>query len=103
MGNAEAYVEKYLVKKATEKNYLCPKFKSPGNAGYPDRCLIGNNYTIFIETKSDIGKLSKIQKIRIKEMKEKGAYVFVINSRESVDKLIKLIENNELKQNSILY
>ena len=49
MGKAEGYVEDYLIKQAKAHNHLCFKFISPGIDGVPDRILIGNGKTIFIE------------------------------------------------------
>lgn len=89
MGKAEAYVEDYLVEQAEKIGFLCPKFVSPGNSGVPDRILIGNGHTVFVETKSKVGKLRPLQQYRIKELKKRGATVYVINTRKQVNELLK--------------
>ena len=48
----ETEVETYLRKTANANNFLCYKFKSPGNNGVPDRVLIGHDMVFFVETKA---------------------------------------------------
>lgn len=91
MGRAEGYVENYLVKKAKEKGFLCFKFTSPGTRGVPDRIVIGNGKTVFIETKSKTGTPSELQKIRIRQLKEHGAEVYIASSREQIDQILATI------------
>lgn len=87
MGKPEGTVESYLRKQANLHNYLCYKFVSPGNNGVPDRCLIGNGKTFFVETKAPGGKPRKLQEKVMEKMKNHGATVFVIDTKEKVDKL----------------
>lgn len=91
MGRAEGYVENYLVKKAKEKGFLCFKFTSPGIRGVPDRIVIGHGKTVFIETKSKTGTPSELQKIRIKQLKDHGAEVYIASSREQIDQILETI------------
>lgn len=94
MGKPEETIEIYLKKKAEAKKFLCYKFVSPGHNGVPDRVIIGNGLTVFVETKAPDGKLRKIQEHRIKEMKKNGAIVYVAYTREQVDEIIETIENS---------
>lgn len=91
MGKAEGIIEKYLVRQAKFHGFLCYKFISPSNSGVPDRILIGNGHTIFVETKSKTGKLSELQKEIIKEMKKQGATVYVPYTKKQVDSIIQSI------------
>lgn len=90
MGKKENFVEKYLVDQAAQNDFLCYKFVSGVN-GVPDRILIGNSHTIFVEVKSDEGSLSEIQKRRIKHIAEHGGEVYVVSSRNAVDILFEKI------------
>lgn len=88
MGKAENFVEGYLEKQCSSNDFLCFKFVSPGRRGVPDRIIIAKGYVVLVETKSKIGHLSEIQKVRIKEILDRGGEVHVINTRCGVDDLI---------------
>ena len=94
MGKPEETVELYLKKKAEAKGFLCYKFVSPGHNGVPDRIVIGNGHTVFVETKAPDGVLRKQQAHRIKEMKQRGASVYVAYTREQVDEILETMENS---------
>jgi len=94
MGKPEETVELYLKKQAEAKGFLCYKFTSPGHNGVPDRCIIGNGTTAFVETKAPDGHLRKIQSHRIKEMQAHGATVYVAFTREQVDKILEEISTS---------
>lgn len=87
MGKAEGYVEKYLKKQIIAEGGLCFKFTSGVN-GVPDRIIVINGLTLFVETKSHNGTLSPLQKVQIKRMRDQGADVRVTHTRELVDELI---------------
>lgn len=93
MGKPEAAVEQYLTKQAKLRGWRCDKYTSPSNAGVPDRILIGNGYTIFIETKAPGEKPRPLQKAIGKDMAANGAIVIVIDSREQVQQLMDLLES----------
>ena len=93
MGKPEASVEQYLVKKAKARGWRCDKYTSPSNAGVPDRVLIGNGYTIFIETKAPGEKPRPLQKAVARDMMANGAIVMVIDTREQVNQLMDLLES----------
>lgn len=95
MGKLEGTVENYLRKQAEKNNYLCYKFVSPGNNGVPDRCIIGHGKTFFVETKAPGGEPRKLQQKVIAKMQKHGATVFVIDTKEKVDRLFDTILNDE--------
>jgi len=88
MGKAEAKIEEYLKKEAEASGFLCYKFTAPGRTGVPDRVLIGYGQTIFVETKSPVGTVRPLQKVVIKDMREHGAAVYVIDDRAQVRSLL---------------
>ena len=56
MGKPEGIIESYLSKTAKEHGFLSMKFTSPNLNGVPDRIIIGNGYTVFVEVKKPDGK-----------------------------------------------
>ena len=85
MGKPEETVESYLKKIAEANGWLCLKFKAPGVSGVPDRMLIKNGEIYFIECKSPVGKLTKIQIARIREMESYGAKIRILASKPAID------------------
>lgn len=68
---------------------MCVKLVSPSLAGLPDRMIVApGGQVAFVELKSEVGRLSKLQKIVIERMRALGAKVWVVNSREGVDEVI---------------
>ena len=76
----ESYIERDLLKQKVEAyGGLCLKFNST-TSGWPDRIVIHPNLEgkiIFVETKTPRGKLSKIQKVRHKQLEDMGMDVRV--------------------------
>jgi len=84
----EREIEKYLYDQVIKHGGLCYKWSSPQHAGVPDRIVMLNLHIWFIEVKSTIGKLSKLQEKTIDKLKLQGCNVMTINSKELVDELI---------------
>ena len=97
MGKPEGQIESYLVRKAKEFGYFQRKTVSQSNAGFPDRVVIGNGYTVFVELKSPVGKPSELQKSTIREMRRNGAIVYIINSKEDCLKLLECMRDKTLR------
>lgn len=84
--DVQAKVRRY----AESKGWLTRKWSSMNVRGVPDCIFINpHGYVIFIEFKSENGRLSKLQKIEIDKLKAARAVVYVVNSvdigREIVD------------------
>lgn len=72
----ESSVEARLVKLVRARGGLCFKFVSPGNPGVPDRIVITpEGRTVYVELKTETGRLSAIQKWQHEEMRKRGAEV----------------------------
>ena len=57
------------IKKAGGKAY---KFTSPGNDGVPDRIvMLPDGRIVFVELKTDTGKLSKLQELQCRQIAER--------------------------------
>lgn len=85
----EKEIERHLVNGVKKLGCLCFKFVSPGNPGVPDRIVLTpNGRTIYVELKSDRGRLAKLQKYVIEQMQMRKADVRVIKGMENVKELL---------------
>lgn len=86
----EKQIERRLVEGVRKLGGLCYKFVSPGHPGVPDRIVITpKGSVIFVELKTDTGRLSKLQRYTIGEMQKHGADVRVVWGLESVMELLR--------------
>lgn len=70
------------IKKAGGKAY---KFTSPGNDGVPDRIvMLPGGRIVFVELKTDTGKLSKLQELQRRQIAELGQTVRVLHGLAEV-------------------
>lgn len=84
---SEHDIEQYLFDSAEKHDALCYKFVSPMNSGVPDRIVILNGWTVFVELKAPGKKPRKLQNKVIAMMRKRNASVYVIDSKELVDEL----------------
>ena len=65
------------------------KFVSPGNAGVPDRIAVfPGGRVVFIELKSETGRLRMTQHVQIQRLASRGCEVHVIQGMEEAEKFI---------------
>lgn len=92
MAGPEASIEKYLLKRATEAGALVRKVQWVGHNHAPDRLIMTPARTIWVELKAP-GKIAAPGQAREhKRMREHGQEVYVADSRDAVDQLIKRIK-----------
>lgn len=85
----EKEIERYLKDQAKSHGGIALKFVSPGFSGVPDRILLfKKGKLVFIELKAPGGKARPLQLRRKKQLEKLGFIVYVINSKEEVDKVI---------------
>ncbi len=85
----EKTIERHLVDGVKRLGGLCVKFVSPGTPGVPDRIIItATGKIIFVELKTETGRLAKIQRYTIEQMMRRGADVRVIKGLDSVKELL---------------
>jgi hypothetical protein len=81
----ESTIESKLVRLVRDRGGLCYKFVSPSNPGVPDRIVITPaGRVIFVELKTEIGRLATIQQWQIDEMRKRDADVRVLKGLEDV-------------------
>lgn len=79
MNQRERDIERKLGEGIKKLGGLYYKFVSPNLPGVPDRIVIlPGGRVVFVELKTEIGRLSNIQKWIIEEMRQRGADVRVI-------------------------
>lgn len=75
----EKTIERWLGEELRKAGFLYYKFVSPSNPGVPDRIVIcPDGAVIFIELKSEKGRLSEQQKVCIQELMKRRQQVIVI-------------------------
>lgn len=90
----EKEVEKFLVREVKKIGGISFKFISPGNAGVPDRIVIlPTGKVVFVELKTDRGKLTKLQEVQIKKISNLGADARVLRGIEGVKEFINEIQS----------
>lgn len=90
----ESEIESRLVRGVKKLGGKAYKFVSPGNAGVPDRLIITKDgRCIFVELKTESGRLSEIQKARIREMRGLNAEVVVLRGRDDVEDFLDALKS----------
>jgi len=85
----ESTLEARLVQGVKALGGRAYKFVSPGNVGVPDRLvLLPNGRILFAELKTDTGRLSQMQAHQIRELRQKGAEVWVVQGETGVQRFL---------------
>lgn len=75
----ESEIEKILVREVRKRGGRAYKWVSPGNDGVPDRIVIfPEREPVFVELKTDTGKLTALQETQINRLKALGQAVEVV-------------------------
>jgi len=86
---SESQIEKSLSEKVKAAGGLTYKFCSPNNPGVPDRIVITpTGRILFVELKTEVGRLAKIQAWQIKRIQNLGAEVRVLHGMQEVREFI---------------
>ena len=91
----ESTIEARLVREVRKRGGLCYKFVSPGNPGVPDRIAIfPGGRTVYIELKTEIGRLAKVQQWQLEELRQRGADVRVLKGMDQVLEFLKEVDSS---------
>ena len=90
----ESVIEEAFTQVAIRNSWFVKKLSFEGSADAPDRILIKNGNVVFVELKRPNGKPRPSQEFMFNVMREYGAKVYVISSKEQIQKLF-----DELAQN----
>lgn len=88
MGVRENDVENYLHEQVEKLGGTTRKWTSPGRSGVPDRIVIIGGDVLFIEVKTESGKLSGAQMREMSRLQEHKAMVGVVYGHKGVDRFI---------------
>ena len=84
----EKRVETLLVTEISKAGGRAYKWTSPGNIGVPDRIVVLPNGVIeFVELKTEVGKLSELQKKQISTLAKMGQNVSVVYGMKGLSEL----------------
>lgn len=75
----EAHIQSKIIKRYQKSGYLVIKLITTTLNGIPDLLLLKDGIAYFIEVKTETGRLSELQKYRIKQLEEKGFKVEVLH------------------------
>lgn len=90
MSERESDAEAFLCKEIRKLGGIAYKFVSPGNDGVPDRLLLmPGGKAIFVEMKTQTGKLRSRQKIQIERIRERGFTVETLHGKQEVSDFLK--------------
>lgn len=86
----EKEIEKILVAEVKKLGGRAYKWVSPGNDGVPDRIVIfPNQRPIFVELKTDTGRLTELQEVQIRRLQELGQPVEVVRGISGLSRLFR--------------
>ena len=91
----ERDIERRLVKESVHRGGAALKFVSPGCIGVPDRIVMMPGGRIgFVEMKAPGKKLRPIQERRIRQMRDMGFKVFVVDGMEQIGGVLDEIQSS---------
>jgi len=97
----ESQIQHQIIKWLEIQGWLVVKIIQTNKNGWPDLQLHAFGVTIFIEVKSENGKLSELQKYRHKQLQDKGFFVITSSSLNHLqNEFIKISEG--LRVNRII-
>ena len=92
----EKALQNYMFRECAKANIYCRKVAMVGRRGFPDALLIWGSHNtgaqvVYVEVKSPtgLGELSALQVHEIKTLRSHGAVVYVVQTKEDVDVVIK--------------
>lgn len=82
----ESKIQAKIIKQLKSDGYLVVKTIMLNESGYPDIFAFKNGKTLFVEVKSEKGKLSELQKYRIEQLQKQCFEVIVARSLDDIKK-----------------
>lgn len=89
----EKDLERWLGQELKKLGCIYMKFVSPGNDGVPDRIVVlPGGDVVFVELKSETGRLSHTQAFQIARLQQRGAKVLLVSTKVEAQELLLLAE-----------
>ncbi len=90
----ESEIERWLVSQIKAMGGIADKFVSPGNPGVPDRIIVmPDGRVIFAELKTEIGRLSNIQKWQRERYRRMGVDYRIVKGMKAARELVKELKD----------
>ena len=90
----EKEIEKKLVDGIRKLGGRAYKWVSPGNDGVPDRIVfLPKGLVLFVELKTETGKLTALQEVQIGRLKALGQNVRVLHGIREVEEFLRWCED----------
>ena len=87
----EKDIERKLVSEVKKMGGRAYKWVSPGNDGVPDRIVIlPGMHPVFVELKTESGKLSALQRTQIRRLLDMGQDVRVLKGIREVEQFLEM-------------
>ena len=77
-------LQKKIIDNFTNKEFLVIKLIKTNTNGIPDLLILKNGIAKFVEVKKPGGKISELQKYRIKKLREQGFDAVVMDGIDSI-------------------
>lgn len=91
----ERDVEQHLVKEIKKLGGKAYKFSSPNNRAVPDRlCCLPRGWKYLVECKAPGKDFSPLQEKVARTLRSTGHEVFLVDTKEKVDKLCQMIKED---------
>jgi hypothetical protein len=98
----ESVIERRLTRAVRKAGGVAYKFVSPGHSGVPDRLIIlPSGRVIFVELKTETGKLSKLQLATQALMRKLGADVRTLYGADQVDRFVEEVMSDAFQALSV--
>ncbi len=92
----EKEIEKILVLEVKKLGGRAYKWVSPGNDGVPDRIVIfPGRQPVFVELKTDTGKLTALQKVQIDRLRSLGQDARVVRGAAGVKAFLEELKGGD--------
>lgn len=86
----EREIEEILRNEVKRLGGMAYKWVSPGNDGVPDRIVFfPDGRHVFVELKTDTGRLTRLQRLQIKRLRDLGQPVYVVRGLGGVSQFFR--------------
>ena len=80
----ESQIQKKIIDNFTDRGFLVVKLMKTNTNGIPDLMVLKNGVCKFIEVKKPNGKISELQKYRIKQLRKQNFDAVVMDGIDSI-------------------
>lgn len=87
----ESAIQSKIIKHLSNEGWIVVKLIQTNMNGIPDLMVLKGGRTLFIEVKSETGKLSDLQGHRIEQLHKQGFDAVVVRSLDEVKKILAVV------------